>query len=279
MAPFPYKSPEPAFFDGRATPMGSRVNAVTRLLFYGVITLICLPIQILLRWVAPPRVWEPFCCWYHRRALGAFGVKIVEVGKKSKVKPTLFVANHNSYLDIEILGSRIRGTFVAMAQVAHWPLFGLLAKLQDTLFIDRQAKSIADQQRQITQRFDRGQSLIIFPEGTSYTGTHALPFRSSLFATAKHEVQGQPLLIQPVSVTFARLDGLPLGRGMRSYYSWYGDTPLADHMIRGAGLGNLTVVLEWHPPKTIHDFQGNRKALSAYCESAVKAGMARARSS
>ena len=172
----------------------------------------------------------------------------------------------------------MRGSFVAMDQVATRPLFGLLAKLQNTVFIDRRASSIAQQQQQITARFDRHQNLIMFPEGSSYTSTHTLPFRSSLFAVTNHHVGGQFVRVQPVSVTFARLDGLPLGRGMRAYYGWYGNSPLVSHIIQAAGLGRLTVTLHWHPPKTISDFSGNRKALSAYCESAIKEGMAHARS-
>lgn len=266
------------FEDGRSADLVSKTAAYFRLTAYALITLICLPIQMLLRRISGPRVWEPFCRWYHARAIGALGVKIEEVGVQSTAKPTLYIANHNGYLDIEILGARVLGTFIAMEQVATWPLFGILSKLQDTVFIDRQAKSIADQQRQITQRFDRGQSLIMFPEGSSYTGTHTLPFRSSLLAVAKHRVDGQPLTVQPVSVTAAKLDGLPLGRNLRKFYGWYGDSPILTHITAAAGLGRLSVVVEWHEPKTIDDFDGNRKKLSAYCEESVLAGMARARS-
>ena len=51
--------------------------------------------------------------------------------------PVLFAANHSSYLDIPVLGSLIPAAFVAKAEVAHWPLFGILAKLQHTVFIER----------------------------------------------------------------------------------------------------------------------------------------------
>lgn len=264
--------------DGRAAPLVSRVTALSRLLPYLLITGLCLPIQILLRRISGPRVWQRFCRWYHARAVGALGVKIIEVGEQSKAQPTLFVSNHNSYFDIEVLGARVLGTFVAMADVADWPLFGILSKLQDTVFIDRKVGSIAEQQRQITERFDRGQSLIIFPEGSSYTGTHTLPFKSSLLAVSRHEVDGVPVTIQPVSVTFAKLDGLPIPRSMRSYFGWYGNSPIVPHITGAAGLGKLTMVIEWHPPKTIADFEGNRKKLAAYCEHAVLSGMARARS-
>ena len=259
-------------------PLVSKLTALSRLLPYLLITGLCLPVQVLLHRVSSPVVWERFCRWYHARAVTALGVKIIEVGIQSKAKPTLFVSNHNSYFDIEVLGAKILGTFVAMADVADWPLFGLLSKLQDTVFIDRKVGTIAEQQRQITKRFDRKQNLIIFPEGSSYTGTHTLPFKSSLLAVAKHEVEQQPVTIQPVSVTFAKLDGLPIARSLRSYYGWYGHSPIVPHITGAAGLGKLTMVVEWHPPKTIKDFAGNRKKLAAYCEDSILAGMARARS-
>ena len=271
-------SQEPAFNDGRRSSPISKITVFIRLFLYLSLTLICLPLQIMLRLIALRQVWEGFCCWYHGRVLSIFGVIVEERGQKCAHSPVLFVANHNSYFDIEILGAKVRGSFVAMHQVATWPLFGLLAKLQNTVFIDRRASSIAQQQQQITERFDRNQNLIIFPEGSSYTSTHTLPFRSSLFAVTGHRVGGKAVSVQPVSITFARLDGLPLGRGMRAYYGWYGNSPLGPHIVQAAGLGRLTVVVHWHTPKTISDFSGNRKALSAYCESAIKQGMAQARS-
>ncbi len=53
--------------------------------------------------------------------------------------PVLYAANHVSYLDIVVLGGLLDAVFVAKAEVARWPVFGPLAKLQRTIFIERTA--------------------------------------------------------------------------------------------------------------------------------------------
>ena len=267
----------PAYADGRHAALVSRPTALRRILTFVALISLCVPIQIVLRAVAGRATWMKMCRWYHGRTLACFNVNLIETGAPHQGSPTLFVSNHNSYLDIAALGACANGSFVAMDQVGLWPVFGFLSKLQDTLFIDRQVKSIAAQQRQFTERFDQGQNLFMFPEGSSYAATHILPFRSSLLAVAKHQINGTPLVIQPVSVTFAKLDGFPIPRSLRAFYGWYGEADLFRHMFNAAGLGKLTLQVDWHPPKTLADFGGNRKALTAYCEQRVRSGMAQAR--
>jgi hypothetical protein len=65
------------------------------------------------------------------------GIKVQVRGKRSDVTPTLFVCNHVSYLDIEVMGSLVPTSFVAKAEVATWPFFSTLAKAQRTIFIER----------------------------------------------------------------------------------------------------------------------------------------------
>ena len=266
-----------AYADGRQASLVSRPTSARRILTYLALVILCLPVQLILRRITRRATWIKFCQWHHRRTLACFDIKLIETGSPNTDGPTLFVANHNSYLDIAALGACAPASFVAMEQVGLWPLFGLLSKLQDTVFIDRQVKSIVEQQRQLTSRLDQRQNLFIFPEGSSYTGTHILPFRSSLLAVAKHQVDGKPILIQPVSVTFAKLNGLPIPRGLRAFYGWYGNPDLLSHMVKAAGLGRLTLQVDWHPPKTLADFDGNRKTLTAYCEQQVRRSMAKAR--
>ena len=63
--------------------------------------------------------------------------------------PKLLVCNHASYLDILILGSLIKTSFVAKKEVSSWPLLGILAKLQNTIFIDRKISSLTMQKNKI----------------------------------------------------------------------------------------------------------------------------------
>src|SRR3546814_15213445 len=77
----------------------------------------------------------------------------------SAVRPTLFACNHSSYLDIMVLRGLIPGCFVSKAEVADWPLFGLLARLQRTVFIDRRAGRAARHRHALQARLDAGANL------------------------------------------------------------------------------------------------------------------------
>src|SRR5439155_9057911 len=107
-------------------------------------------------------------------------------------------------------------------------LFGWLAKLQRSVFINRQVRSTADQRDSSAARLAAGEALILFPEGTSGDGVRLLPFKSALFSVADHAASG-PVTVQPVSIAYTRLDGIPLGRALRPFFAWYGSMSLAPH--------------------------------------------------
>lgn len=253
---------------------GSLPLRVGRLLLYLGLTLPLMPVQLCLvicRSPAAcrlPRLYHGWCC----RILG-FRLEIH--GSPSPVRPTLFVANHTSYLDIAILGAAIEGAFISKAEVARWPLFGRLAKLQRTVFIDRRARSAASQRDAIRKRLDGGDNLILFPEGTSGDGMRVLPFKSALFGAADYAKDGVPLVVQPVSVAYVRLDGIPLGRFYRPFFAWYGDMDLAPHLWTVLGLGKATVAITFHPPISLAAC-GSRKALAEHCHRVVSRGVAAA---
>jgi 1-acyl-sn-glycerol-3-phosphate acyltransferase len=187
----------------------------------------------------------------------------------------LFVANHVSYIDIAVLGSLIAGSFIAKAEVARWPLFGWLAKLQRSVFVDRRVGSTAAQRDAMAQRLASGDALILFPEGTSGDGSRVLPFKSALFSAAQTPPPIGPITVQPVSIAYTRLDGIPLGRLYRPFFAWYGTMALAPHMWRMLGLGTVEVAVEFHPPTCLADC-GSRKALARYCHGRIAGGVAAA---
>lgn len=211
---------------------------------------------------------------YFRWCLRLLGVTVKCRGASpSAVRPTLFVVNHTSYLDILILGSVLEACFVAKAEVAGWPGFGFLARIAQTVFVDRKRGASARERDQLTDRLNGGDSLILFPEGTSNDGNRVLPFKTSLFAVAQIEGKdGRPLPVQPVSVAYTRLDDVPMGRAFRPFYAWYGDMTMAGHLFTALGLGRLTVELVFHPVVTIADFS-DRKALAAHCQDVVRRGV------
>ncbi|MBE88203.1 MAG: 1-acyl-sn-glycerol-3-phosphate acyltransferase [Rhodospirillaceae bacterium] len=212
---------------------------------------------------------------WHKWCQRAIGMEVQVHGATSTDTPTLFASNHVSYLDIPALGSVIDGTFIAKAEIENWPIFGLLCKLQRTIFIQRDRRRIIEQREEIYGRLREGDNLIFFPEGTSHNGTFVLPFKSALFSAAEWEFDGKPLKIQPVSIAYSMLDGVVLGRRLRPTFAWYGDMAMAGHLWQLLGTGKLGIDIIFHEAIDIKQF-GSRKLLSDYCERVVARGVSSA---
>ena len=216
--------------------------------------------------------------WYYRRLTRVLGLRVITRGVQSIAKPQLVVSNHISYFDIVALGSVIAGDFIAKADIAKWPIFGIMAKAGRSVFIDRRRSATSNARDQIQERLDAGDTLIMFPESTSGDGNHVKTFKSALFTVAERHVtdaQGQTraVAVQPVSMAYTRLNGLPLGVGWRPYVAWYGDMELVPHLWRIAKLGTITVEITFHPSVMPSEFT-SRKALAAHCDQVVRRGMA-----
>ena len=219
---------------------------------------------------------------YHRWLCRLFGIRLTVIGKPVQDRGVLMVANHTSYFDIIVLSGAARVSFVAKKEVGSWPFFGTLARLQETLFIARDRRSqTATARDEMRKRLQHGDALVLFPEGTSNDGNQVLPFRSALMGAAESEVgtdaQGhaQHVPVQPVSVTYVGLHGIPMGRENRPLFAWYGDMELVPHLWEAVKAGPFDVVVEFHPPMTV-DTEGGRKALAAAAERMVREGQARA---
>lgn len=251
--------------------VSSGFRAATRLLAYLALTLPLMPVQALLLAIRS-RLARVLPHAYHRLVCRILGIEVRVLGDISSARPTLFVANHVSYLDIEIFSAAVPTCFVARGDMASWPLFGWLAKLQQTVFVDRRARSVASERGELARRLDDRHNVVLFAEGTSSDGGRLLPFKSAFLSVAQRHVDGRPLVVQPVTVAYTRLDGMPLGRPLRPFIAWYGDMDLGPHLWFALGMGRLTAELRFHPPVTLDDF-GSRKALAAHCAAAIGAAL------
>ena len=261
---------------GRALNMSNRFIAIVRFLGFVLWTLVAMgPYLVLL--AVKPQACIGYARAYFARVARICGFRVKVRGALADAGgPVLYVCNHASYLDIIVLGSVIEANFVAKAEVAGWPGFGFLARIARTVFVARKRGGAATERDALTQRLKAGDSLMLFPEGTSNDGNRVLPFKSSLFAVA--ELTGpddKPLPVQPVSVAYTRLDGMPVCRALRPFYAWYGDMTLAGHLLAALGLGEVEIEVILHPPVSLADF-GNRKALSNHCYDVVNQGVVKA---
>lgn len=254
--------------------MGSPTLRIARIALYLAWTALLMPVQgvgLVLR-----RPWtRRLPVFYHRWCCRILGFRVRPIGQPSPLRPLLFASNHVSYIDILVLGSLLPASFVAKAEVARWPLFGWLARLQSSVFVDRRVGSTATQRDALVTRLAAGDALILFPEGTSGDGNRVLPFKSALFAAAQQSAAGRPVAVQPVSIAYARWDGIPIGRAFRPFFAWYGAMRLGPHLWNLLGLGTIEVVVAFHPPTSLAAC-GSRKALAQYCREWVAQGVAAA---
>ncbi len=127
------------------------------------------------------------------------GVRATIAGRRPGAH-TLIVANHTSWLDILILGGKLRSTFVSKDQLGH-PFIHWLADQNDTVYVKRtHRKGAKDQALAVASALEGVKPVTIFPEGTTGPGTHLLPFRSTLLEAANFASRN--VRIRPVSVDY-----------------------------------------------------------------------------
>lgn len=248
-------------------PMGGRLRAIRRIVLAVLWTLVAIPIQaVLIR--LPGRASIAFGRQYHAVLCRLIGLKVQVVGAPSRGPSVLFVSNHSSWLDVLVLGSVLEAAFVSKAEVGQWPVVGLVARLGRTVFVSRKRSGTGKEAEEIQERLAAGDSIILFPEGTSNDGTRVLPFRSSFLAVASAARE-----VQPVSLVYDRLGGLPACRRDRPLFAWYGDMDIATHFWRIARRSGARATVLLHEPADPAAFP-DRKALTAAASEVVAEGAA-----
>jgi len=208
------------------------------ILFWLIIFIIPILLIAFLSWDKKYRVYQ----YFYSIVCRVFNIEVVIKGEICKKRPLVFVGNHTSYLDIVILGAALPASFISKAEVANWPLVGQIGKLTGTLFIKRDRKLADAQVEQMFDALSHGESLIFFPEGTTGDGVSPLPFKSSLFKIAeRHRVY-----IQPFTVRYSQINGLPIYRNEKSLMCWIGDMTLLPHLKEFLSLGRVRVEIIMH---------------------------------
>jgi 1-acyl-sn-glycerol-3-phosphate acyltransferase len=249
------------------------VRAVLSLTAIAGVTLLLLPFQ-LLAVRARLGVRRVIPVLYHRAVCAILGVHVCAIGAPAAATPLLVVANHVSWLDICVMTSLMPVVFVAKREVGAWPVFGLLARLQHTVFVDRERRhKTADVNAEIAARLSEGDPVVLFGEGTSSDGNRVLSFRSALLGAARDAMtmagpDGQ-VTIQPAAIAYTRLNGLPFGRQHRPRVAWYGAMSLGPHLVGIARQGAIDAVVAWGEPVAF-TADGDRKSLARRLETEVR---------
>ncbi len=240
------------------------------IIFSIIVTLILvLPLQLIAlvaaRFGAPkPAGYLPMM--FHRIVLKLVGIRLTVNGELPKHRPLLLVSNHVSWLDIVILGAVAPLSFVAKSEMLSWPIFGKMAQLQRTVFIQReQRRQSANQANAIADRMTAKEIMVLFPEGTTTDGNMLAAFKTPLFEAARFALVASPVeeaLVQPVAIDYSHIHGLPIGRAERPHVAWPGDLGLGESLIPILKKGALDVTVHLSDPIAFTE-QSKRKIVSA----------------
>ena len=164
----------------------------------------------------------------------------------------LVVANHVSWLDIVAVNAVHPVRFVGKADLKHWPLVGQLATAAGTLYIERERKRDAMRVvHHVAQSLRDGDTVAVFPEGTTSDGHGLLPFHANLLQAAiATETPVQALVLR---FSDARHAVSPAA-------AYVGDTHLLTSVWRVVSAKGLVANLQWMP--ALASAQTERRELS-----------------
>lgn len=138
-------------------------------------------------------LWFPFLAPQRRmqivgrwsaQMLSVMGVRL-QCNGIARTGPVLFVSNHISWLDILAINAVCPARFVSKADVRRWPAIGWMVACGGTLFIERERKRDALRVvHQVAQALTAGETVAVFPEGTTSDGHALLPFHANLLQAA-----------------------------------------------------------------------------------------------
>jgi 1-acyl-sn-glycerol-3-phosphate acyltransferase len=192
--------------------------------------------------------------------LRALGVRItVSGGPIRNLRGVLVVSGHVSWVDIFSIGAVMPGSFVAKAELISWPALGFAARLMKVIPIERGSlRRLPDVVGTIASRLRAGQTVVAFPEGTTWCGLGYGTFRPAMFQAAVDA--GRP--VQPLRLKYHHRDGTP-----STVAAYVGDDTLIAS-IRRLVTARRTVV---HVQVESLQLPGtNRRDVAARCEAAVR---------
>lgn len=216
---------------------------------------------ILLTAICIPIIFSPFAqkipqrrklaSRLYRNCYRVLNVKVIITGNPT-TKPSLWVCNHISWLDILLLGGNHTVDFIAKSEVGEWPVIGRVVKKAGTLLIDRDNKFQAYRAlSKLQRRIQSGTPVLVFPEGTTTEGNTTLPFKPMFYQAAIRE----NTLIQPISLQYFDEHG-----EISTAVPFIGDDDFSLSLKRILGESSITAHLNFLPPILATDY--HRKALA-----------------
>lgn len=145
--------------------------------------------------------------FYCRLVLRTLGVRItVSGGPIRNLSGVLVVAGHVSWVDIFVIGAVLPGSFVARADLIEWPALGVVARLLKVIPIDRMSlRRLPEVVCTVADRLRAGQTVVAFPEGTTWCGLGHGSFAPAMFQAAIDAARP----VQPLRLSYRHRNGAP----------------------------------------------------------------------
>ena len=201
--------------------------------------------------------------------LRIIGIRVTVTGSASTIRPLLLVSNHVSYLDVLILNACAPVCFTPKIEIAGWPVIKHIARMSGSIFVDRRAEKINEGKEKIISSLEQDTVVCLFPEATTGTGLHMVPFKSGFFSLAEEAINGEELTIQPAAVTYSHIRRLPIDTTQWPTVAWYGDMELLPHLWNLLKIAPISAEMVFLEPITLQQY-GNRKKLAAHCQKVIE---------
>ncbi|MDR3475361.1 MAG: lysophospholipid acyltransferase family protein [Devosia sp.] len=233
--------------------------------------LIGIPVQFVvtrlgLDWNFMPRLFHKFGCVF-------LGLRVKVIGEPAHGRPTLLLSNHISWTDIIAIGSVADVTFVAKSSVRDWFFVGFMASLQKTIYVDyTRRRDTHRTNKEMASRLAGNGAVLLFAEGHRDLGDHVQPFRSALVGAAQAamaEGGAKDVAVQPVTIAYTRLQGLPVSRTERSGISGInarGFTQVVSNLL-SSGMKDVTIAFGAPMPLSA---KADRKVVTRQAEEEVR---------
>ena len=227
------------------------IGSLLALLLMSVVSLCCWPlprqgwrvrVQAIASWM-----WCRFVVWTLGIRLQTEGVGLRggAAWTSRASRPALIVSNHLSYLDVVLIGSLIPAIYVAKQEVAGWPLLGWLVQLGGTLFLERGSSASSVRCLYRACRLLRsGQSVAVFPEGTTSEGKKLSTFHPFFLAAAIRSRRE----ILPLTLRVDSIEGQEVDESRARAFSWVGDDDFLPHFWNLLTLREVEVRMICHAP-------------------------------
>lgn len=225
------------------------IGSLLALLLMSLVSLCCWPlsrlggrvrIQAIASWA-----WCRFVVWTLGIRLQTEGMAGVAGVAHRASRPALIVSNHLSYLDVVLIGSLSPAIFVAKQEVAGWPLLGWLVQLGGTLFLERGSTASSVRCLYRACRLLRsGQSVAVFPEGTTSEGKELSTFHPFFLAAAIRSRRE----ILPLTLRVDSIEGQEVDESLARAFSWVGDDDFLPHFWNLLTLREIEVRVVRHAP-------------------------------